>query len=62
MLACDDIGDAIAREEDLDFLALLRRGDLSRLCQLKINLARGGPRWMRVAVERAIVRACRAIP
>jgi hypothetical protein len=48
----------LAREDDLDFLAALREADLSRLCQLKTNVDRGGPPWMRVAVERAIARVC----
>ena len=54
--------DALAREDDLDFLAELRKAELPRLCQLKTNLGFGGPPWMRMAVERAIARVCRAKP
>ena len=53
-----DAEDELGREDDLDFLVELRRADLRRLCGLKTNLGFGGPRWMRVAVERAIARAC----
>jgi hypothetical protein len=50
--------DLLEREDDLDFLGALRSADLRRLCQLKTNLRDGGAPWMRVAVERAIARAC----
>jgi hypothetical protein len=52
--------DVLAREDDLDFLAALRAANLRLLCQLKTNLRYGGAPWMRVAVERAIARACPA--
>ena len=52
--------DDLAREDDLDFLAEVRTANLRRLCQLKVNLGYGGPRWMRMAVERAIAHACPA--
>jgi hypothetical protein len=56
MASTIELDDDLAREDDLDFLAALRSASLSRLCQLKANVERAGPLWMRVAVERAIAR------
>jgi hypothetical protein len=49
-----------AREDDLDFLDEIRTADLAHLWKLRVILAYGAaPRWMMIAVERAIARMLR---
>lgn len=44
------------REDDLAFMNVLRHADAEAMELLRTNLAFGGPRWMVIAVERAIER------
>jgi hypothetical protein len=52
--------DEDARLDDLDFIEELRAAELGRLWQLRVALSYTGPRWMAIAVQRAIDRALRA--